>query len=343
MLEQLLDRLALNGDGDPDRRSIVDAAGEAICGSNLRNFRALMNHQSTAKAMQTFEMLETFILLWHWLFLDSDNLKEWTKLLTGLFDTLASAGITSPSYLLTKACASRCMPIIEKLFERAKADTAFQEQLLQPTDRRNPLSAAVSWGGNVEILRYLCQQHGIEAHASNRDEDGLNILAQCGFNSKVEIIELLLDNFPWLASERGGGDVALFKIIKGAGPEQPGHLGGMSNSEAVKSAKLLLHHTQATPGLVDVDELLAEAVRVSWPDMCRMLLVDGHANAQTVVKRSSSGRLELKEHCLEDRPCWLDEKCDDEVLEVIAGYLSEEVLEGITGVQESARRRVKRS
>ena len=115
----------------------------------------------------------------------------------------------------------------------------------------------------------------------------------------------------------------------------PGQLGGMSYSEAVKSAKLLLHHTQATPGLVDVDELLAEAVRSGRPDMCRMLLVDGHANARSVVKRSSSGGLELKEHCLEDRLPAPVREPDEKVLEAIAGCLSVEGLEGIAAVQET--------
>ena len=61
----------------------------------------------------------------------------------------------------------------------------------------------------------------------------------------------------------------------------------------MKIAKLLLQHTQATPRLVDLDEFLAYAARRIWQDMCRMLIVDAHAEARTVVKRSTSGRLEL--------------------------------------------------
>ena len=326
MLEQLLDRLALDGDGD--RKPIVDVASAGVIAQgNPDNFRTLMNHQSTAKAMKTVEMLQSFSTqCWRFPRADSDNLKEWTKLITGLFDMLASDTISSPNYLLWDACKNECMPIIEKLFERGKVDSAFQEQLLQPTDGLGPLiKAALS--GYVEILRYLCQQDGIEAHASNRDTNGWNILAYycCNPGLKVEIIELLLNNFPWLVSERGGGDVALIQIIRHAGLPRPGRM-----SDSLESAKLLLHHTQATPGLVDVDKLLAEAVRSGWPGMCRMLLVDGHADAQTVVKRSSSGRLELKEHCLEDRLPEEYWEPDKKVLDAVTGCLSEEVLEGIT-------------
>ena len=185
----------------------------------------------------------------------------------------------------------------------------------------------------MAMLRYSaicanCQQHGIEAHASS-----LNILAYCGSNTKVEITKLLLDKFPCLVSEHGAGKVALFQIIMfGRG------------SEAMERAKLLLHHTQATPGLVDVDKLLAEAVRSGWPDMCRMLIVDGHADAQAVIKRSSSGRLELKENCLKDRMPFLYHEPDEKVLEAVAGCLSDEVLEGIAAVQETALpERVKRN
>ena len=336
ILGQLLDRLAPNGDGD--RRSIADAAGTTIERSNLDKFRALMNHQSTAKATKTVKILQR--LTQHWrIILNSDDLKEWTKLLTGLFDTLAVASadtISSPNHLLTTACKNGCMPIIEKLSERAKADTAFQKQLLQPTDGIGPLGEAVA-RGDIEMLRYLCQQHGIEAHAFNRDGDGYNIMAYCDCDPKVEIIKLLHDKFPWLMSERRGDDTALIKIIRKTRYGQ--------TSAAVKAAKLILHHTQATPGqgLVDVDKLLAEAVWSGWPDMCRMLLVDGHADAQTVVKRSSSGRLEFKEHCLKDRWPEKDREPDEKILEAITGCLSEEVLEGTTGVQEPARKRVKRN
>ena len=322
-------KLVPNGDGN--RSDIVDAASGAIAESNLDNFRTLMNHQSTAKAMKTVEMLQEFIH--HWTGLGSNNLKEWTKLITGLFDTLASANtIPSPSCLLNTACEWVCMPIIEKLFERGKVDSAFQEQLLQPTDGIGPLGNVAFEEDYVEVMRYLCQQDGIEAHASNRDANGWNFLVYCWINPKVEIIKLLLHKFPWLVSERGGGDVALIQIIKSVRLHGRGCM-----SESVESAKLLLHHTQATPGLVDVDELLAEAVRFGCPDMCRMLLVDGHANARSVVKRSSSGPLELKENCLENRRHVKFREPDEKVLEAIAGCLPEEVLEGITAVQETEK------
>ena len=197
ILEQLLDRLVPKG--DENRRSIVNAASRAIHDKDLCKFRTLMNHQSTAKAMKTCEMLEDFTK--NWVDLGSDNLKEWTKLITGLFDMLASDTTLSPNCLLTKACESACMPMIEKLFARAKADTGFQKQLLQPTYRyykMGPFGAgAVVEDGDFEVLRYLCQQDGIEAHASNRDTCGRNILAYCHcFTPKVEIIEAARSGWP---------------------------------------------------------------------------------------------------------------------------------------------------
>ena len=84
MLEQLLDRLAQNGDGD--RSFIVDAAERAMYHGNIGHFRALMNHRSTAIAMQTVEMMEKFAEDWHWL-LRVDR-EEWKNRIKGLFDTL---------------------------------------------------------------------------------------------------------------------------------------------------------------------------------------------------------------------------------------------------------------
>ena len=98
---------------------------------------------------------------------------------------------------------------------------------------------------------------------------------------------MLLDKFPWLVSERGHGDKALIRIIK----DTKHH-----TSRSVNTAKFLLQHMQATPGLllVDVDKLLAAAAWAGWADMCRMLIADGHADAWSVVQVSNSGRqLEL--------------------------------------------------
>ena len=188
MLNQLLDRLALNADGD--RESIVKAGKIAIRHGNFGNFRVLMNHRSTAMAVETLKMLEDFTKHFtrNWrqarVFHDGDK-TEWAKLITGLFDTLAS-GETIPSlkHLLVKACYGKCMPIIEKIFEQAKANPTFQEQIMRPTKGKGPLGEAV-FHGHIKILRYLCQQDGIEVHATNRGDDN-NLLAYCYQKPKVE-------------------------------------------------------------------------------------------------------------------------------------------------------------
>ena len=333
MLDQLLDRLALNADGD--RESIVNAVKAAILRGNPGTFRALVNHQSTAMAMQRVKILEALVQKWWLVKLGRDNLKEWTRLVTGLFDTLASDTIPSPNSLLTEACAGGCMPIVEKIFEQAKANPAFQGQLMQPTNGRGPLGGAV-WSGDVEILRYLCQQDGIEAHASNRgDDNSLLNLASCPPYARVEIIELLLDKFPWLMSGRGGVDNELIRFITNTEPVR-------QTSKAVNTAKFLLQHMQATPGLlVDVDMLLAKAAWAGWPEMCQMLIVDGHARdadgrTPTVVQASNSGQFELKvkEHYLEDRPPY------QRSLGVGGFTLPEEVLEAIEGAIQAANTRL---
>ena len=204
ILEQALNRLAQKGDGD--RISIVAATIAAIRFRTPDHFRALMNHQSTGMDMQAVGMLETFIDHW-WrhmaplLYMENDGQKlaERTSLVTDLFDTLVSNTIPSPIYLLSQACLQGCIPVIEKIFERAKRDPAFQEELMHPTKGKDPLGCA-AWRAEVAILRYFCQQNGIEAHASIRD--GIKIPELCSLNLKEEINKLLLDNFPMLVSDR---------------------------------------------------------------------------------------------------------------------------------------------
>ena len=201
ILEQQLDRLAQNG--DVDRRLLVDAAKIAIGCDKPGNFQTLMNHRSTAMDMHTAEMLKISMRCissgpgWR-----RNKSEEWAGLIRGLFDKLAPDTIPSPNELLRDAYEVRCMPVIEKLCERAKADPAFQKRLMQPTGGIGPLGKLAGCN-DVAALRYLCQQDGIEAHASNRDIYGGNILGFL-YYPKLEIIELLVDKFPWLASERGG-------------------------------------------------------------------------------------------------------------------------------------------
>ena len=186
---------------------------------------------------------------------------------------------------------------------------------MQPTNGVGPLGAAIL-KDDFAAFRYMCQQDGIEAHASNRDDDG-NLLALCCVHCNAEIIELLFDKFPWLVSGRGGGDMALDNIFT-YGPHTP---------DMVETVKRILQHPKSAPGLVDeVDKFLFMAVQDGWPEMCQMLISDTHADAGTVVKMSSSGRPELKEHCLRDRP---DEdwrvrfsEPDEKVLEAITACLS---------------------
>ena len=87
MLEEQLNRLAQNGDGD-NRRLIFAAATTAIWYGNLGHFRALMNHRSIAMASETVEILETFI-----------SVLGFFGQITGLYDDLES-DIPPPSSLL---------------------------------------------------------------------------------------------------------------------------------------------------------------------------------------------------------------------------------------------------
>ena len=118
--------------------------------------------------------------------MNCDDLTEWTGLIRDLLDTMAASdAIPSPNKLLWDACETWCMPVIEKLCERAKVDPVFQKKLMQPTDGIGPLGK-VAENRDVATLRYLCQQDGIEAHASNRDQFGRNILGAC-MHPKIDL------------------------------------------------------------------------------------------------------------------------------------------------------------
>ena len=146
--------------------------------------------------MQT--VLEVFVE--HWVYLSTYNREDCAGLITGLFDTLASENIPPPNYLLLEAGRGECKPVIENIFKLAKTDPVFREKLMQHTDGLGPLGS-VAWIGSIGMVRYLCQQddgiEALQAHASNRDKDGWNILVYCcSYNPKVEMVELLLDRFP---------------------------------------------------------------------------------------------------------------------------------------------------
>ena len=190
----------------------------------------------------------------------------------------------------------------------------------QPSFGLHGFLAAIARNADVATLRYLCQQDGIAAHASNRDHSGLNILASCYAYPNVEITRLLLAHFPWLARDPRAVRTALLWLIMRALSHTPA---------AVDVTRLILQHALAPPPvLVDVDAFLAEAARAGWPDMCRMLIVDAHADARSVLAESSPGTLALKQYCRYHGPPpprgLAEHDPDAEVLGAIRGCLEVE-------------------
>ena len=166
MLQQRLDQLTQNDDGD--RRLIVSAATIAIHCGNLGHFQALMNNPSTATALQTVKMLETFVKQWQ--YLGGDH-KEWTKLVTGLLNKLASDSIPSPHDLLATANSWQCTTIVNEIYDRAEAYPAFAERLLQATDGRGYIHNL----GSIAVIRRFLSRNSTYRDTVGRDT-GTNIL-----------------------------------------------------------------------------------------------------------------------------------------------------------------------
>ena len=279
-LEELLNHgLPALGLADKELRTsaIMSAAKQAVDYEKFYVVKVLLNHPTTTSTFQEDQDMEILILMVNkWRLLKASGVESWSQLTELMLEKFRDTLTHHANLVLLMAARSDCLPVVKRLFEAAKTDQQIRSGLMQRTcDDWGPIGWAGSFG-HVEIVRYLCEQKGIESHLYHQDPFGDNIYHFVARNGNPEALRVLVRNFPEGVHQANGSTTPLQVAV--------------NHGQSLEAVKILLLEGQADVNAGDPYFMpLRCAVRNGRPDMCRTLIVQGNANPWTVVGVSDVG------------------------------------------------------
>ncbi|PTB63085.1 hypothetical protein BBK36DRAFT_146201 [Trichoderma citrinoviride] len=221
--------------------------------------------------------------------------KEWEDIFGYLITALREDLLEDGNEILCQAARNGCLVLVKKLFEVSERDPELRRAIIvgdrsKMSDWRGGLSTHQSIGeaayeGHVEIVRFLCQQSGIEPHLRHVNQHGHTVFHQAARRGIREILMILIQCWPEGVNLRNNLNDAplgnfIFHRITG-------------DVEAVGTVKAML-----STGKVDATGLsddpgyspLCTAIRKGEVAMCRTLIVDGSADMSCAVGVDERGK-----------------------------------------------------
>jgi Ankyrin repeats (3 copies) len=235
---------------------------------------------------------------------------EWTwvfDLVSEIFDDLVNE--KGGNELLCLAAGYGCLPIVERLFGQASRNPDMKHELLRDRQRgsgrqchHQSIGEAARYD-RVDVLHYMLQQDGIDAHLRHRDAEGHNVIHIAAMKHNPDIVALLVSHFSEGVNQSNNiGETPLRILLFESSEPQT----------RVECAKILL-----AEGGADVragargessswDEPLRMAARHGGVDLCRVLVEIGGADPRSVLKIESDGSASLMDGVcapwISDRP-----------------------------------------
>ncbi|CRG85930.1 Cytoplasmic dynein 2 heavy chain 1 [Talaromyces islandicus] len=157
--------------------------------------------------------------------------------------------------LLCVAAGVGCMPIVQRLMANAQNQAQIRNELLReiPNNRYhskfdNPPHQSIGeavLGNHVDVVKFLLEETGIEAHLQYRNTRGENVFHLASRLCDPEMFHLLVPRFPQGVHQMDDqGDTALMRIIKNTS----------ASKNRYESAKILLSQSDTDWGSYSSDE-----------------------------------------------------------------------------------------
>ncbi|KAK1832788.1 hypothetical protein QBC39DRAFT_348224 [Podospora conica] len=119
--------------------------------------------------------------------------------------------------LISRAITVGCLPVVRRLFEAAKSRLPLMTELLSISQGENSLIGTAVLANHVDILEYLLEQPGMEAHVRHRNarEENVLHLASRFCNPAVfrQLVPLLRDGVP---QRDVRGETVLDRVVTGS-------------------------------------------------------------------------------------------------------------------------------
>ncbi|KAF2267298.1 hypothetical protein CC78DRAFT_490454 [Lojkania enalia] len=186
--------------------------------------------------------------------------------------------------LLCIAARAGCMPVIQRLFNRAQYKSELRTELLRGFQS---IGEAVL-GNHVGVVEYLLREEGFEGHLEYVNSHGENVLHMASGRCNPAMFRLLVPRFQkGMDRTDGQGDTALIRIIRSSSDSQGRY----------ESAKILLSHADSNDNVGIVGSQrnpLQVAVQLGDVEMCRLLMCEGRMNPLSVLTRGDDGNWFMK-------------------------------------------------
>ena len=206
--------------------------------------------------------------------------------------------------LLCVAASAGCMPILQRLITTAQHNVPLRGELMRGIQRKpdfpsfgksthQSIGEAVL-GNHVNVVEYLLDQEGIEAHLRHLNSHHENVLHLVSGFCNPAMVRLLLPRFQDGASQEDGqGNTPLIRII----------MSSAASRDRYESAKILLLHGTVHVSSKSHEEQhnpLRVAVRLGDLDMCRLLVQVGTMDPLSALTRDHDGQMALKDEIVEN-------------------------------------------
>ena len=191
-----------NGSFLPD--TAMGAVDQTIQWGDLSELRVLSLSKSVGSHLQSADFFR--LVMRSFKFCKDRLQEEWDvvfDLIDDVSDTLVQDGWGNE--LLCMAANMGCMPIIRRLMDRTRMDLELRAELFRadhtetqvmPYGRRDHQSIGEAILANhVDVVAYLLQQQGIEAHLQFRNSRGENVLHLAARLSNPAMFEMLVPSF----------------------------------------------------------------------------------------------------------------------------------------------------
>lgn len=218
----------------------------------------------------------------------------WDKVFEVVIRTLGHGIIEKVHYILRMSCQKGCFVLVKQLFRAAARDPELRREMLSVQENW-PTSSSLYHHQSVgeaaafnfpDIVKFLCQQEGIEAHLRHVNHHGHTVFHQATKDPNAELYEILIPAWPeGLDLTDKHGDQPVDYLVFSSTPGNPDH------QEALRTYLRL----GLGLGRIGAAHLGGETMRCATakPDvaMCRILVVEGGVDPWTVVELDpKSGR-----------------------------------------------------
>lgn len=225
---------------------------------------------------------------------------EWEPIFRALMEKLGPRLEPRVHFTLRLACAKGCLMLVKLLFEAAEKWPELGAEMLSDRQPRadeesnaslfvhQSVGEAANWG-HVEIVRFLCQQKGIEPHLKYINHDGYNIFHQASARfPHSEMFEILVPLWPQGVHEPNKKDDTPLDLLIFSHKFRDDPTDG--NTAALKT---LLRLAKYEPGVLD-GQAMRLATNVANTMLCRLLVEQYGADPWKVVEVGPDGVARLR-------------------------------------------------